>query len=99
MSGEGLCGVAGEHLRPHFATLVRVAAAGLADGAERVRAAALAAVAKLVEWVAEEPEVKAFRELVPTMLQVRLALRWRLTALTACPQLLQGCGSELACYA
>lgn len=61
---------AGEHLRPHFATLVRVAAAGLGDGAERVRAAALAAVATLVQWVAEEPEVKAFRELVPTMLRV-----------------------------
>jgi hypothetical protein len=62
---------AGEHLRPHFAALVGVAAAGLRDGSGRVRTAALAAVATLVQWVAEEPEVRQFRELVPTMLQAR----------------------------
>ncbi len=57
-------------MRQHFSTLVQVADAGLKDSSERVRAQALAAVATLVQWVAEEPEVKAFRTLVPSILQV-----------------------------
>lgn len=61
---------AGEQLRPHFKALVEVAAAGLRDASDRVRAAALSSVSTLVQWVAEEPEVRCFRELVPSMLQV-----------------------------
>jgi len=57
-------------MRQHFSTLVQVADAGLKDSSERVRTQALAAVATLVQWVAEEPEVKAFRTLVPSILQV-----------------------------
>ena len=47
-----------------------VADAGLRDSSERVRTQALAAVATLVQWAAEEPEVKALRALVPSILQV-----------------------------
>ncbi len=57
-------------MRQHFSTLVQVADAGLKDSSERVRGQALAAVATLVQWVAEEPEVKTFRTLVPSILQV-----------------------------
>lgn len=61
-------------MRQHFGTLVGVAEAGLRDSSERVRSQALAAVAALVQWVAEEPEVKAFRALVPSILQVEAPL-------------------------
>ena len=58
-------------MRQHFSTLVQVADAGLKDSSERWCAGqALAAVATLVQWVAEEPEVKTFRTLVPSILQV-----------------------------
>jgi hypothetical protein len=70
MDSIGICQWAGEQLRPHFKALVEVAAAGLRDGSAKVRTAALSAVATLVQWVAEEPEVRCFRELVPSMLQV-----------------------------
>ncbi|CAL5224745.1 g7478 [Coccomyxa viridis] len=63
----------GEHMRQHFSTLVQVADAGLKDSSERVRGQALAAVATLVQWVAEEPEVKTFRTLVPSILQMAQA--------------------------
>ena len=58
-------------MRQHFGALVQVADAGLRDSSERVRGQALAAVATLVQWVAEEPEVKAFRTLLPSILQAR----------------------------
>lgn len=61
-------------MRQHFGTLVRVAGAGLQDSSERVRGQALAAVATLVQWAAEEPEVKALRTLVPSILQVQCCL-------------------------
>ncbi|KAK9828387.1 hypothetical protein WJX81_002836 [Elliptochloris bilobata] len=63
----------GEHLRPHFAALKAVCAAGLADGNARVRSAALAAVAALVQWATDEPEVRLFRDLVPALLQMAAA--------------------------
>ena len=58
-------------MRQHFGALVQVADAGLRDSSERVRGQALAAVATLVQWVAEEPEVKAFRTLLPSILKAR----------------------------
>lgn len=61
---------AGEYMRPHFGALVQVASAGLRDSSARVRAEALDAVSTLVQWVGEEPEVRLFRELVPSLLQV-----------------------------
>ena len=63
-------------MRQHFSTLVQVADAGLRDPSERVRGQALAAVATLVQWVAEEPEVKTFRTLVPSILQAQTLLRF-----------------------
>ena len=57
-------------MRPHFGALVHVASAGLRDSSARVRAEALDAVSTLVQWVGEEPEVRLFRELVPSLLQV-----------------------------
>lgn len=70
MAGCGLLCGAGQHLRPHFAALKAVCAAGLADGNARVRAAALAAVAALVQWATDEPEIRIFCDLVPALLQV-----------------------------
>ncbi len=58
-------------MRQHFGALVQVSDAGLRDSSERVRGQALAAVATLVQWVAEEPEVKAFCTLLPSILQAR----------------------------
>ncbi len=76
--GDGLrasCSVrtrgAGDELRPHFAALKGACAAGLADGNVRVRAAALEAVAALVKWAIDEPEVRLFRDLVPALMQAR----------------------------
>lgn len=57
-------------MRPHFGSLVQVAAAGLRDSSARVRMEALQAVSTLVQWVGEEPEIRMFRELVPSLLQV-----------------------------
>ncbi len=37
----------------------------------RVRAAALEAVAALVKWAIDEPEVRLFRDLVPALMQAR----------------------------
>ena len=62
----------GEHLRPHFNALRTVVAAGLIDAAPRVRRAALASLAALVQWVGDAPEVKLFRELIPSVLEVQL---------------------------
>ncbi|KAK9905642.1 hypothetical protein WJX75_003705 [Coccomyxa subellipsoidea] len=60
----------GEYMRPHFGSLVQVAAAGLRDSSARVRMEALQAVSTLVQWVGEEPEIRIFRELVPSLLQM-----------------------------
>lgn len=57
-------------MRPHFNSVVQVAAAGLTDSSAKVRQEALQAVATLVQWVGEEPEIRVFRELVPSLLQV-----------------------------
>ncbi len=57
-------------MRPHFGALVQVTAAGLRDSSHKVRAEALQAVSTLVQWVGEEPEIRMFRDLVPSMLQV-----------------------------
>ncbi|BDA47413.1 Importin-4 [Coccomyxa sp. Obi] len=60
----------GEYMRPHFGALVQVTAAGLRDSSHKVRAEALQAVSTLVQWVGEEPEIRMFRDLVPSMLQM-----------------------------
>eukprot|EP01117_Protostelium_nocturnum_P017824 TRINITY_DN7326_c0_g1_i1.p1 TRINITY_DN7326_c0_g1~~TRINITY_DN7326_c0_g1_i1.p1 ORF type:complete len:1027 (-),score=371.02 TRINITY_DN7326_c0_g1_i1:121-3201(-) len=60
----------GDYLRPHFQTLQSIFQKGLQDPESQVRIASLQAVGSLVEWLKSEEEMRAFKALIPLMIQV-----------------------------
>lgn len=60
----------GDILRPHTKTLYNIFARGLTDSDNNVRVASLKAVGSLVDWVTTDEEIKAFGDLLPSMLHI-----------------------------
>ena len=67
----------GIHLKPQFATLANLFAAGLADGDTKVQNAAVKALGLLMSYLADEAEIDGFAPLVQPLLTVAEACRTR----------------------
>lgn len=74
---RALAEVIGQHLKPHFATLLQIFLAGLADPqSAKVRSEALKALGHLIDHLETEQEMMMFRAAIPPMVE---ALRSVLT--------------------
>ena len=67
----------GIHLKPQFATLANLFAAGLADADAKVQNAAVKALGLLMSYLADEAEIDGFAPLVQPLLTVAEACRAR----------------------
>lgn len=60
----------GELLREKIPTLPQIFARGLADQVFSVKIASLKAVARLMEWLTTDDEIRQFGQFIPTMLEI-----------------------------